>query len=196
MNKIIIFTILLLSSGISFGQYDVDDDSDTTIKESKIDLFKLKERIYVGGDLSMSFGNQLYLYIAPLVGYDIYKGISAGFSPMYQLYRIKYQNGSTVSSHSHGYGIFGRWRPQKFDMLLLQTEFNVYNAEDFTTAVSGDRVFLPSLMGGLGYARNLGKSYYSIMLMYDFVNDVNNPLPKLFFNSPFYLRYGIVFYLG
>ncbi|MBD3636724.1 MAG: hypothetical protein HUJ25_05225 [Crocinitomicaceae bacterium] len=195
MNKLL-FILFLIVSTISFGQYDMDEASDTTEKEQKVDTYELKKHIYVGGDLSLSFGAQTYLYIAPLAGYEIWQGISAGVSTMYQLYRVNFTNGSSLSSHSFGGGIFARWRPPVFPYILLQTEFDVYNAEDFTTLYSGDRANVPAFMSGLGYAGGMGKAYYQILLMYDFVNDVNNPLPKLFGNIPLYLRYGMVFYLG
>jgi hypothetical protein len=171
---------------------EAKDSSDQ--KEPKISPYNLKQRIYVGGDLSLSFGNQIYLYIAPMAGYDIWGGISAGVSTMYQLYRI---NGVSQSYHSYGGGIFTRWRPPPLDFLIFQTEINLYNTDDLTSLYQGDRVTVPAVMGGLGYAGGFGKAYYSIMLMYDFVNDVNMPLPRMFGPSfPLYLRYGMVFYLG
>lgn len=175
----------------------MESATDTTQKEPKITARELKEHTYVGGDLSLRFGNLLYLYIAPIVGYDIYKGISVGLSPMYQLYRINQGNGGSVSYHSYGMGIFTRYRPEGFPPLLLQTEFAVYNTDDFSTLYPADRVNVPAFYGGLGYAGSLGsKSYYQLMLKYDFVNNPSNPLPKLFFNLPVYLSYGIVIYLG
>lgn len=197
MNKFYLIFTFLVASNFCSAQYDVSDTSDTdTGKEPKYDRMAIKERIYVGADLSVGFGNALYIYVAPIVGYDLYKGLSAGFSPMYQLYRVNFQNGGSASSHAYGGGIFARWRPEKLQMLLLQTEFDVYNAEDFTTSYTADRVNLPAFMVGAGYAGNLGRGYYQFMLMYDFVNDINNPLPKLVFNMPLYIRYGLVFYLG
>lgn len=184
-------------SNVCFGQYDKETFSDTTQKESKVNPRVLKEHIYVGGDFSMSFGNLLYLYMAPVVGYEIYKGISAGVSPMYQLYRINQNNGGSVSFHSYGMGVFGRYRPEPFPPLLLQTEFAVYNTDDFSTLDPTDRINAPAFFGGIGYAGSLGeRSYYQVMLKYDFINNPNNPLPKLFFNLPLYLSYGMVFYLG
>jgi hypothetical protein len=175
----------------------MDEASDTTDTEQKINPSKIKEKIYVGGDLSLSFGNQLYLYIAPLAGYEIWGGLSAGLQTMYQLQRISYTNGSSVSSHAFGGGIFARWRPPVFPYVIFQTELDVYNTEDFTTLYSGDRTNVPAFMLGAGYAGGFDKAYFSIMLMYDFVNDVNNPLPRFFgSNFPLYLRYGMVFYLG
>ncbi|OIQ32708.1 MAG: hypothetical protein BM555_04760 [Crocinitomix sp. MedPE-SWsnd] len=193
MSKALIIISLFFST-LSFGQYDTDT-SDIDHKEPKYNMMEIRKRIYVGGDFSLAFRNQLYLYVAPFAGYDIYKGLSAGVSGMYQLYRFN-TTGGAVSSHAYGAGVFTRFKPDPLPFLLLQAEFDIYNAEDFTTAPSGDRTNLPAFMMGAGYAGNMGRAYYSIMLMYDFIDDVNNPLPPIIFDWPLYLRYGIVFHLG
>lgn len=193
-----LITILaLLTATVSFGQYDMDEASDTTDqKEQKINTYELKKHIYVGGELSLSFGNQLYLYLGPLAGYEIWGGISAGVQGMYQLNRFTLTNGSTISSHAYGGGIFARWRPPVFPYALLQTEFSVYNVEDFGTVYNGDRANVPAFMGGVGYAGGFDRFYYHVLLMYDFIDDDLMPLPSFFGDIPLYLRYGMVFYLG
>jgi len=189
--------IALFSSILGWTQYDMEDAKDSTkVKTSKIDWTEQKKKIYVGGDISLSFGNQLYFYIAPMAGYDFYKGLSAGISPMYQVYRQNFTNGSSTSYHSYGASTFLRYRPIPLPFLLLQAETGIINTDDWSTAVGGDRANVPLFMMGAGYAGGIGNSYYQIMLMYDFVDDPNNPLPRLFFNLPLYLRYGMVFYLG
>ncbi|MEO9530951.1 MAG: hypothetical protein ABJG68_05550 [Crocinitomicaceae bacterium] len=197
MNKLLLIFCLIFAS-FSYGQYDMEEAaSDTTKKEPKVNPRTLTERIYVGGDLSLRFGQLIYIYVAPMAGIDIYKGISAGLSPMYQLYRFNQLNGGSVSSHSYGCSLFGRYRPINFPPLLVQTEFALYNVEDLSTSNFTDRTTVPAFMAGLGYAGSLGeKNYYQFMLKYDFINNPSNPLPKFFFNLPLYISYGMVFYLG
>jgi len=195
MKKLVLLILLFFTTG-AFTQYDMDEAKDTTDQDEPVDTYELKKKIYVGADLAVSFGAATYLYIAPMAGYDLWKGISAGVSTMYQLQRISFTNGGSQSSHAFGGGIFTRYRPPSFEMLLLQTEFNVYNAEDFSTSFTGDRTGVPAFMAGIGYAGDLGRGYYQIMLTYDFINDDNNPLLQLIPNIPLYLRYGAVFYLG
>ncbi|MCB9224707.1 MAG: hypothetical protein R2780_07175 [Crocinitomicaceae bacterium] len=191
----LLFILALLFSATALSQYDMDEAKDTSDqKDSKVNPYEIKKRIYVGGDLQLSFGNATYLYLAPMAGYEIWGGISGGVSTMYQLLKF---SGTSQSYHSYGGGIFFRWRPPPLQFLLLQTEFNVYNTDDLTSPYLGDRVNVPAVMSGLGYAGGFGKAYYQIMLMWDFVDDINNPLPRLFgSNIPLYLRYGMVFYLG
>lgn len=195
MNKFILIIFLSLSA-LSFGQYDMDDAKDTSDTKEPINTMELRERIYVGGDFSFSFGNQLYLMVAPMAGFDIYKGLSAGVSTMYQLRRFTFNNGSSVSYNAFGGGVFTRFRPPVLPMLLLQTQLDFYNTEDLQSPFVDARKTIPAWYGGIGYAGGFGKAYYQIMLMYDFVDDPSMPLPKFFGNIPLYIRYGMVFYLG
>jgi len=192
-----LFILLLLSNSLCFGQYDVEENKkDDKKKEKNLSLFELKQRIYVGGEFSLRFGLLTYLYISPIVGYDITEKFSGGLSTMYQLFRFRDPATNFVSSsHAYGGGVFLRYRPIEF--LLLQTEFDLFNSDDFTTTtVSNDRVNVPVFMAGLGYAGSMGdKAYYHLMIMYDFIDDINMPLPR-FFTPPVYIKYGFVFHIG
>ncbi|MBK9590939.1 MAG: hypothetical protein IPO32_05325 [Crocinitomicaceae bacterium] len=55
---------LFLFPVFAFTQYEVEDE-DSLAEETKVDLYELKKKIYVGGDLSMRFGNLTYIYAAP-----------------------------------------------------------------------------------------------------------------------------------
>lgn len=192
------FTILFLFlAAVGFGQYDMEEaKEDSTITDNKISTLELKENIYVGGNLSLSFGNQIYLMLQPLAGYEIWGGISAGVNAMYQLNRFTFNNGSAVSYHAYGGGIFARWRPPNFQYLLLQTEFDLYNTEDLESPFIGERTTIPAFYGGIGYAGGFGRAYYQIMLKYDFIDNPSMPLPRFFGDFPLYISYGMVFYLA
>ena len=188
--------ILIIICSLSYGQYDMERaKKDTTKKDREVTPYELKKKIYVGGDLSLRFGNSTYLFIGPMAGYDIYKGLSAGVTGMYQFSRFSFGSGAAVSYHSWGGGLFARYRPPRLLPLLVHMEFDIYNTDDFTTAFGGDRTNVPLFMGGLGYAGGSEKFYYQIMVMYDFIDDPNNPLPRFFQNFPIYFRYGLIFYL-
>jgi hypothetical protein len=187
--------ILLFLSGFSASaQYDIDSaNADSDLKEPKLDIYEIKKKIYVGGDLSMRFGNLTYIYAAPLAGYEFYKGISAGITGIYQLVRVN--NGfGVVSESTYGGGLFVRYRP--LDFLLVQTEFDMLNTVNYTSA-PGNRINFPVFMLGAGYAGSLGqRAYYNVMLMYDFIDDPNMTVPRIVPFAPLYLRYGFVWYLG
>jgi hypothetical protein len=187
---------LLFITQLASSQYDLSDVKDDTTKTSDFSWYDFRERTYVGADFSLVFGNQTYIYLAPMIGYDILPeyGLSAGVSTMYQLFRTKYQNGAVVSEHAYGGGIFVRYRPLPF--LLAQAEFDVYNVEDFA-AIPSERMNVPAFLLGGGYAGAMGENaYYNILLMFDLIHHPNMPLFPILSTYPIYLKYGFVFYLG
>ena len=192
------FLVIIIFTGLRvFAQYDLEQvQKDSADKQNTVNWFEIKKRTYVGGDLSLRFGNLTYVYIAPIAGFDIYKSLSAGLTGIYQLYRINYGNGSVLTEHTYGGGVFARWKP--FNFLLLQTEFDLLNTVNYNAVgPTDDRVNVPVFMAGAGYAGSIGeRSYYNLTLMYDFIDDPNMPVPRIFGAVPLYLRYGLTFYLG
>jgi hypothetical protein len=183
---------LFLFSLSGFTQYDVEKD-DTLAEEPKVDFYELKKKIYVGGDLSMRFGNLTYIYAAPLVGFEFYENVSVGLTGIYQYIRVN-NFGSIVTEGTFGGGAFVRYRP--FDFLLVQTEFDILNTVNYTSA-PGKRINFPVFLFGGGYAGSLGdRAYYNVMLMYDFINNPNMTVPPIVPFAPIYLRYGFVWYLA
>lgn len=191
INFKIAFLFLSFNS-ICLSQYDIDTTEQIT-KPPLINWFEQKKKIYVGGDLSLRFGNLTYAYLAPLAGYEFYKNMSAGVTAIYQLVRVN--NGSTIFNESTiGGGVFMRYRPIR--PLILQLEFDYLNTVNYTSA-PGNRINFPVFLGGIGYAGDLGdRAYYNVMLMYDFIDNPNMTIPPIFPFAPIYLRYGMVFYLG
>lgn len=192
--KFSVLILCLILPVFASAQYEVDSlEEDAITKEPKINLFEIKKKIYVGGDLSMRFGNLTYIYVAPMAGYEFYKGLSAGVTGIYQLVRVNNGFGA-VSESTFGGGLFTRYRP--FEFLLLQSEFDLLNTVNYTSA-PGDRINFPMFMLGAGYAGSMGqRAYYNILLMYDFIDDPNATVPRIVPFAPLYLRYGFVWYLG
>jgi hypothetical protein len=192
MKRLFSLTFLFLSF-CAFTQYDIDKvQKDTSVNENKLNLFKLKENIYVGGEFGLSLSNiSTYVFVAPFVGYDITEKFSAGISGMYQFSRVRWFS-QTATSHAYGGGVFLRYFPIK--QLIVQSEFDLYNAQDFFTQ-DYKRVNVPAFMSGLGYANYLGEdAYYQILLMYDFIQDKNMPLPDIVIPG-LHLKFGLVWHL-
>ena len=192
MKKLLLILALAIIPKV-WGQYDIDNAKKES-DESSVNWFELKQRIYVGGELGLSFGTgSSFVNAAPIIGYDLTDKFSVGISTMYQLWRLRDFTGATYNFHTFGGGLFTRFRPVQ--QIILQLETNLYNTNDFDSGTL-DRVNVPAIMAGLGYAQPLGgRSYYQIMLMYDFVNDPNMPLPPIIF-EPLHFRMGLVWYLG
>jgi hypothetical protein len=181
-------------STFAFSQYDIDEAKKEDEKsDDKISTFELKKRIYVGGEFGFSFGaGSTYLHLAPLVGYDITERFSAGLSSTYQFWRLRTPY-DTYNFSTVGAGIFTRYRP--IDWLITQVEFDMYNTVDFYSP-SFERINVPAFMAGIGFARSMGEGAYGhVILMYDFINDPNMPLPPMVF-APLHLKLGMVWHLN
>jgi hypothetical protein len=189
-NVILLFILIPV---FSFSQYDVEGVKKDSVKTPKINPFKLKEKIYVGSGLNLLLGTTTFIYLSPQIGYDILPKLSAGVSTLYQYYSVKYSNSSKAFSNSFGLGTFVRYRPVK--PLILETSINHY----WTNFSNSFKQQSNSWMLGVGYARSMGdKSYYQIMLQYDFLRDMNVPEPSIIstVNWRLYYKFGIVFYLS
>lgn len=193
MKTALISGLFLLSSFFAFSQYDMEKVKNDTLNDEPSLWSKIQPRIYVGGEGSFSAGfGRTYLYLAPLVGYDITDQLSVGISGMYQLLRFQTNTGA-INFNSYGGGTFFRFRPIK--QVVFQAEFDYFNTVDFA-GQTFDRVNVPAFMVGAGYLNPLGsRAYYQIMLMWDFINDPNMPVPSLIF-QPLHLKLGLVWYIG
>lgn len=86
----------------------------------------LKERIFVGGGLGLSFGTITFISVSPIVGYNVSPRLSFGLGPSYQYYR---DNRATpdFSTSIYGGSAFGRYFV--LENIFLQSEFEVLNLE-------------------------------------------------------------------
>lgn len=193
MKLQLITFLFFCSSVIGFGQYDMSKVAADSTQKEGINFFKIKQRTYVGSELSLSFGTGgSYIYVAPFVGYDITEKWSAGISGMYQFSQINYYN-TAYRNNAFGGGIFTRLMP--IEQLIIHAEYDLFNTEDYSTTVK-DRVNVPAFMAGLGYANQFGNgSYAQILLLYDFIRDENMPLPAVIIPG-LYLKFGIVYHLN
>lgn len=190
-----IFILSLFISVQSWAQYDIEDAKKSDTTETKLNRFELKERIYVGGEIGLSgYAGGAYVLLAPIIGYDFTPRFSAGVSTFYQLFRFRnFNNGTVFNLSTFGLGTFARYRP--IDQIIMQVELDGFNTVDLTSSGYKDRLNVPAFMGGLGYAGGSAKSYYQIILFYDFIGNPNMPLPP-FIRNRLHLKIGMVWHLN
>lgn len=140
----------------------------------------VKERLFFGGDLGLSFGNQLtYIRVAPLVGYQVSPDFSFGLGPSYQYWEDR-RFIPKLESTILGASTFARYF--LLDQIFLQSEFEVLNLEelDFNPGddIRRDRVTIPVLFVGGGYAQRVGRSGFFVSVLYDVIGDLNSPYPN------------------
>ncbi|MEM9051958.1 MAG: hypothetical protein AAGC47_07905 [Bacteroidota bacterium] len=141
-----------------------------------------KERIFVGGDLGISFGSDItYIRVAPMLGYNVSPKFSVGAGPSYQYWEDR-RFIPTLESTIWGASTFGRYF--LLDQLFIQSEFEVLNLEEIAFTVGSDfdnrdRVTIPVLFVGGGYSQRTpsGAGFFA-SVMYDVIGDRNSPYPN------------------
>jgi long-subunit fatty acid transport protein len=181
-NILVSIVLLLLMSTSAFCQ----EGNENPYKGRPI-----KERLFFGGDLGLSFGTVTYIRIVPLVGYQVSPKFSFGAGPSFQYWDDS--RFPTSAQTIWGGQAFARYFV--FPELFLQSDFEFLNLEAFAIDNSGEvintRVNVPVWWLGAGYSqRSANGSGFFIGLFYDIVQDINSP-----YADPFAIRIGGFFAL-
>ena len=166
-----ILLIAFCSAQVIYGQ-DTDTPSTPPQKERR-DTRPLKERIWFGGGIGLSFGTATSIQLDPMVGYKVdLKGkftTGVGISYWYSNYA-----GSPSPFTAYGYRPFVRYRiiPQ----LYTHGEFLHMNREIYNEPYEpGTRLWVPHLLIGGGYVQSLGgRSSIFIQALFEVLQDPNS----------------------
>ena len=142
-------------------------------REPKEPKRPFKDRLYFGGGIGLSFGNQTFIQIEPLVGVKLDKKdkLSTGLGLNYWYFKDNYYD---VELTGYGYRTFLRYRfiPQLFG----HAEFLHMNVDRYNF-ISNEktRIWVPHLLVGGGYAQPLGggSSIY-IQVLWEILQDPNS----------------------
>ncbi len=179
MKKILTVLILVGAAHLSIAQ-----DEERTEGEKK-GGFK-KENLFVGGDITLGFGNSYTaLGASPYFGYSInkYLDVAASFNYIYTSQRDVLIYGDKARQTQYGPGAFVRIYPFKFVFAQAQFEHNFIKVKYLPANNSGylpstDRVDANSLLLGAGYAGGReedNKSFYYFSISWDVLRNPNSP---------------------
>lgn len=162
------FVLIMLAIVLAFSSNAQDDDFYKPQGERAPSTSKpsFTNKLFVGGNLGLSFGSITYVGINPLVGYKFTPRFHAGVSGTYQ-YREFRPFGRTekVSFNNYGASVFGR--------VLVYENFFVYAEQE---ALHGkweynrDAYFISSSFVGGGYLQEFGNAFISLMVLFN-LND-------------------------
>lgn len=196
----IVVIILAFSLPLS-AQYDMEkteDSQNNVIIRGDREAFKkkLKENTYVGFAFNAGlFGNSLFLYGAPQIGYEFLPKLSAGVLSLMNYQRQGNQSFSRTFT-AFGGGLFVRYTPFRF--LMFEASYNLYRLKITQTGAPAPLTDnAQSFMAGIGFTRSLGeKAYTNVLVSYDLFNNPNNPENRLeiFQNLPIYFKFGFTVY--
>ena len=163
--------VLMLISFWSFAQ----KDSTSTNLNSKPKT-PLSDRIFVGGNVALTFGSITFVGASPIVGYKVSDDWSVGLGGSYYYYRDKYYNYSTSI-----YGGLLMSRYIVYKGLFVEGDFEENNQDALTIVdpIAGtftlSRKWIPSLLLGGGYSQSIGgRSAFFISILYDVIQNPNS----------------------
>jgi len=173
--------ILFLILNSSFIHFSICQDVDTN--QIKTPKPSLNEKVYFGGNLSFNIYNGIILAeISPFVGYKLKPKFSTGLG-------FKYMYIGSISddiSYSYyGPNVFSRYSFR--DNFFIHSEYEILNVYELRPLPfpNGERTLANIFQLGAAYSSSIGeKSTVQILLLYDFINDVNSPYrPYYIFGS-------------
>lgn len=136
----------------------------------------LKDRLWFGGGVNVSFGTVSNLGASPMVGYKIdQKGKwSAGLMINYNYFSDSRYTPRYETS-TYGGSLFTRYRV--IPPLYLHAEYNQQSYELYSPlGDTGRREWVPFLLLGGGYAQPMGgNAFLTFQVLWDVIQDVRSP---------------------
>ena len=132
----------------------------------------LKDKLYFGGTVTLSFGDANTIGFFPMVGYKLTPKLSAGVEVGYEY--VSYDEPIDESTSNYGAGIFGRYRLTP--KIYGHAEYEAVNYEIFNGVGDSDRETVNFLLVGGGYIQPIAPrtSLYAEVL-FDVLQDENSP---------------------
>ena len=146
-----------------------------------------KEKLFVGGNFGLTFGNFTLINVSPQIGYRFTDHFAAGvgLNLQYVSQKLKDFNGDTYYKASRGVtglNVFGRVYPIRQFMLQVQPEVNyVFGKEIYYNPrekFNLDAMIVPSLLLGGGLVIPSGRGAFITSVFYDVLQDPNSPYGK------------------
>jgi hypothetical protein len=146
-----------------------------------------KDKLFIGGNFGLTFGDYTLINISPQLGYRFNKTLAAGvgINAQYISYKQRdYYTNDPLYKSSRGVGglnIFGRVYPIQNIMLQVQPELNyvfgkeVYFQPPPKQEYNLNAEIVPSLLLGGGAVLPAGKGALIASVFYDVLQKDNNP---------------------
>ena len=180
IRKATILLLLLVSVLFSFAQEEEGEEKKKGFQ---------KDRLFVGGNFGLTFGNYTLINVSPQIGYRFNRYFAAGTGLNFQYVSLKREdyNGDAYYKSSQGVtglNIFGRVYPIQYFMLQVQPEMNyIFGKEKyFQTSYQNEQEYtlnaeiVPSLLLGGGLVLpSGGRGAFIASLFYDVLQRDSSP---------------------
>ncbi|HPE57919.1 MAG TPA: hypothetical protein PK904_16040 [Bacteroidales bacterium] len=168
----IFFVLIVLSASVASAQDSIQRQKPKT---------PLKDHIYFGGSVGLSFGNYTRMAVYPMVGYKITPKLSAGVEVGYEYISDKRYT-PNYNTSNYGFSVLSRYRiiPQ----IYTHVEYSMINYELYYFDGSKTREWVPFLYLGAGYSQQLasGITAYA-QVKFDVLQNAKSPYEDW---APFY----------
>ncbi len=171
MSRALLHFIMLLVPLVGYTQ----DSTAYVRKEKPKPAVPLKDRIWFGGGIGLSFGTVTAVQLDPLAGYylDQHRKLSIGLGPSYTYLRDN-RFVPAYEQSMYGYRLFSRWRV--IEQAFLHAEFLHMNLQPyFNYGRDHGRIWVPHLLLGAGYVQPIsGRSSFYLQVLFEVLQDPNS----------------------
>ncbi|HXV14700.1 MAG TPA: hypothetical protein VEC56_10900 [Candidatus Krumholzibacteria bacterium] len=131
----------------------------------------LRERVYYGGSVLVSFGDVTRIGVYPMIAYKFTPKLSLGAEVGYEW--LKFDD-FDQSASNYGGSVFARYRI--VPRLYAHAEYQMVNYEIFTSPTTSDRDWVPFLLVGGGFSQPMGRNAWTyVEVLFDVLNDNGSP---------------------
>ena len=181
LSSIIVLSILFCSA--AFAQNTkvldtipiVDTASVEPVKKEKPQKAKkpLKDKIYFGGGVGVSFGSYTRLAVYPMIGYKFTPKLSGGIEVGYE-YVSNNNTSPKYETSNYGFSLLARYR--LLPPVFIHAEYAMYNYEFYLSDNNTEREWVPFLFLGAGFVKNIGgRSSVYAMVKFDLLQNDKSP---------------------
>jgi hypothetical protein len=168
-----LLALMSLTCATTYAQ-DYAGEEETEEPKEK-DTRTLKERLFWGGGINLGFGTVTNIGVEPIIGYKVDRANrwSVGVGGTYNYYRQNTQS-YIYETSIYGYKAFTRYKilPQ----LFVHGEFNQLSYQLYGGSGGQNRLWIPFLLVGGGYAANIGgRTALTFQVLWDVIQDSNSP---------------------
>ncbi len=147
------------------------------------------DKLVYGGNISLTFGNNSFIYLAPSVGYRFRENFVAGAGFIYQYARISVafnqiggsfqQLSEPIENQIYGPKFFANYFPTDYLFVGTQLEYLNHDLAFFdpnTSNIFIDNVWTPVLFLEGGFTQQIGsKGFVLLGFRYNVLHDIDSP---------------------
>lgn len=169
MKSIALIFVLLIAAGGIYAQDSLYTPPPTQEKPKA----PIKDKIYYGGYVNLSFGSYTVVGIEPMIAYKLKPKLSVGLKINYTYTSSNY-SGTKYTSSSYGGSIFARYRV--IPPLYAHVEYAAYNYEFYNSLGESTREWVPFLFVGAGYSQKMGgRAWLNFQILFDVLQSSKSP---------------------